>query len=97
LWGSLGWKRISAKNNAAINSAAEQQLVGWPLPAADVDRIESMRNWLAMIRKAGMSDARSVFIAGNTIVVLPALAAQTGVSAKSASPYAATRSSSSAS
>jgi len=40
-------------------SAAEQQLVGWPLPASDVERTESMRSRVAIFFRAGMSDARS--------------------------------------
>jgi hypothetical protein len=37
-------------------SAAEQQLVGWPLPAAVVDSIESMRRRVAMLRNAFSSE-----------------------------------------
>ena len=37
LCGSFGSNRISAKKSAATRSAAEQQLVGCPLPASDVD------------------------------------------------------------
>src|SRR5260370_34625354 len=36
------------KKSAATRSAAEQQELGWPLPAAVVASMESMRNWLAM-------------------------------------------------
>jgi hypothetical protein len=43
-------------------SAIEQQLVGWPLPASDVARIESIRNRVAMFFKAGTSSARSIVI-----------------------------------
>src|SRR5262245_54634127 len=58
-WGSFGSKRISPKNSAATRSAAEQQLVGWPLPASDVDRTESMRRRVAAVIKAGTRRARS--------------------------------------
>ena len=64
--GSLGSNRISAKNRAATRSAAEQQLVGWPLPASDVDLMESIRSRVATFFNAGMSDARSI----NTLVRL---------------------------
>ena len=50
--GSFGSNRISAKNSAATRSAAEQQLVGWPLPASDVDLIESMRRRVAAFFRA---------------------------------------------
>ena len=40
-------------------SAAEQQLVGWPLPASDVDSTESIRSRVATFFRAGMSDERS--------------------------------------
>jgi hypothetical protein len=30
------------------------QLVGWPLPAAEVDRTESMRSWAAMLRSVSI-------------------------------------------
>jgi len=40
-------------------SAAEQQLVGWPLPASDVDLTESMRSRVATFFSAGTSKARS--------------------------------------
>ena len=36
------------KKSAATRSAAEQQEVGWPLPAAVVAAMESIRNWFAM-------------------------------------------------
>src|SRR5579859_120979 len=45
--GFLGSKRMWPKNNAATRSAAEQQELGCPLPAAVVAVIESIRNWLA--------------------------------------------------
>ena len=54
-----GSNRISAKNSAATMSAAEQQLVGWPLPASDVDIAESIRSRVAMLLRAGMSVDRS--------------------------------------
>jgi hypothetical protein len=50
LWaccGCCGSKRISAKNSAATRSAADAHVVGWPLPAAVVERIESMRSCVA--------------------------------------------------
>src|SRR5437667_10973604 len=43
-----------------MTSAIEQQLVGWPLPASDVARIESIRSRVATFFNAGMSDARSI-------------------------------------
>ena len=43
-----------------MRSAAEQQLVGWPLPASDVARIESIRSRVAMFFRAGISEARSM-------------------------------------
>ncbi|SPE61307.1 hypothetical protein SBV1_640013 [Verrucomicrobia bacterium] len=43
------------KNNAATKSAAEQQEVGCPLPAAVVAAIEWIRNWLAMPLIVSMS------------------------------------------
>ena len=54
-----GSNRISAKNSAATRSAAEQQLVGCPLPASDVDLIESIRSRVAMFFRAGIRVARS--------------------------------------
>src|SRR4029453_16405915 len=42
-FGSFGSKRSSAKNTVATISAAEQQLVGCPLPAAVVGRVELVR------------------------------------------------------
>ena len=62
LCGSFGSNRISAKNNAAMTSAIEQQLVGCPLPASEVERIESIRSRVAMFFKAGTSRARSMAI-----------------------------------
>ena len=44
-------------------SAAEQQLVGWPLPASEVERSESIRSRVAMFLRAGMSAARSMVMA----------------------------------
>src|SRR5580704_2591367 len=58
-WGSFGSKRISAKNSAATTSAAEQQLVGCPLPASEVDLTESMRRRVATFFNAGISNDRS--------------------------------------
>ena len=43
------------KNSAATTSAAEQQEVGWPLPAAVVAVMEWMRNWFAMPFNNSMS------------------------------------------
>ena len=57
--GSCGSNRISAKNSAAMTSAADMQLVGWPLPASDVDVIESIRSCVATFFRAGISVARS--------------------------------------
>src|SRR2546428_6085271 len=48
--GSAGRKRMTSKKSAATRSAAEQQLVGWPLPAAVVARIEWMRSRVARSR-----------------------------------------------
>jgi hypothetical protein len=45
------------KNKAATTSAAEQQELGWPLPAAVVAVMESIRNWLAM-----PDNASSIFV-----------------------------------
>src|SRR5205823_2557918 len=59
LRGFAGSNRISAKNSAAMRSAAEQQLVGWPLPASDVDLTESIRRRVATFFSAGMIEARS--------------------------------------
>src|SRR5262249_22783730 len=58
-WGFAGSKRISEKKSAATTSAADAQVVGWPLPAAVVARIESMRSWVAMLWSTGTSRARS--------------------------------------
>jgi hypothetical protein len=57
--GSRGSKRISAKKVAATGSAAEQQLVGWLLPASEVDLSESIRNRVAMFLSAGIREDRS--------------------------------------
>ena len=40
-------------------SAAEQQLVGWPLPASLVERMESMRSRVEIFCKAGTREALS--------------------------------------
>ena len=48
--GERGWsgsRRIVAKNKAATRSAAEAALVGCPLPAAVVARIDSIRSRVA--------------------------------------------------
>src|SRR6516164_9203202 len=60
LCGFCGSKDISAKKSAEVTSAIDIQLVGWPLPASDVDRIESMRRRVAMFCSAGRSAVRSV-------------------------------------
>ena len=52
LCGSRGSYRISAKKSAAMISAAEQQVLGWPLPAAVVDTTESIRSRVAMFISA---------------------------------------------
>src|SRR6266511_3635784 len=67
LAGSFGSKRISAKKSAAIRSAIEQQLVGCPLPASEVERSESMRSRVAMFFRAGISAARSRGMAGRSL------------------------------
>jgi hypothetical protein len=59
LCGSFGSNRISAKKSAAMRSAAEQQLVGWPLPASAVDLTESIRKRVAMFLSAGIRAVRS--------------------------------------
>src|SRR5678815_2815586 len=46
---------MCAKNRAATISAAEQQEVGWPLPAAVVAWIEWIRSWLAIPFKLSIS------------------------------------------
>ena len=51
--GSRGSYRISAKKSAATISAAEQQVLGCPLPASDVARTESIRRRVAMFMSAG--------------------------------------------
>src|ERR1700712_5696476 len=66
--GSIGSKRISAKNNAAMMSAIDMQLVGCPLAASDVARTESMRSRVATFFNAGMSDARSMVISVDAIL-----------------------------
>ena len=43
------------KNNPATTSAAEQQELGCPLPAAVVASMEWMRSWLAMPFNNSMS------------------------------------------
>jgi hypothetical protein len=45
------------KNNAATKSAAERHELGWPLPAAVVASMESIRNWFAIPDKVS-----SVFV-----------------------------------
>src|SRR5687768_3909624 len=51
--GSRGSYRISAKKRAATISAAEQHVLGWPLPASLVARTESIRRRVAMFISAG--------------------------------------------
>ena len=48
---------MSAKNNAAIRSAADMQVVGCPLADAVVARIDSMRRRVAMFFSDDRSDA----------------------------------------
>ena len=55
--GFFGSNRISEKNNVETISAAEQQLVGWPLAAAVVERMESMRSCVATFLSASMRAA----------------------------------------
>src|SRR6476620_11664230 len=43
-------------------SAAEAQLVGWPLPASDVERTESIRSRVAMLVSAGTRTERSMSV-----------------------------------
>src|SRR5207248_3133783 len=62
LCGSFGSNRISAKNSADMMSAIEQQLVGCPVPASDVARMESILSRVAMFFRAGTSSARSIAI-----------------------------------
>jgi hypothetical protein len=52
--GRFGSNRNSPKKSDAMISAADMQLVGWPLPAAVVARTESMRSRVAMLWRAGM-------------------------------------------
>src|SRR5688572_12621337 len=59
-WTFFGSNRISARNSDATRSAAEQQLVGWPLPASDVERTESIRRRVAAFFRAGMKTVRSI-------------------------------------
>jgi hypothetical protein len=63
-FGSFGSKRISAKKSAAVRSAIDMQLVGWPLAASVVARTESIRSLVAMFFNAGMSNARSMGMDG---------------------------------
>jgi hypothetical protein len=46
---------MTAKNNTDMISAAEQQLVTWPLPALVVERIQAMRKRVAMLCSPGRS------------------------------------------
>jgi hypothetical protein len=46
--GFFGSYRITEKNSVATISAAEQQLVGWPVPDSDVDRTLSIRSAAAL-------------------------------------------------
>src|ERR1700730_2078705 len=61
-FGSFGSKRISAKKSAAVSSDIDMPLVGWPRPASEVARTESIRCVVAIFFSAGMSEARSMFI-----------------------------------
>jgi hypothetical protein len=61
--GFFGSYRISTKKSVAMISAADMHVVGWPLPASDVERIESIRSRVAMLWSAGtegsvMAEAR---------------------------------------
>ena len=47
--------RMENRASAATRSAAEQQEVGWPLPAAVVASMEWMRSWLAIPFNNSMS------------------------------------------
>jgi hypothetical protein len=51
-FGSLGSNRISPKKSVATISAADRQLVGWPVPASVVERTESIRSWVATFCRA---------------------------------------------
>src|SRR5437867_1376372 len=53
--GFFGSYRITAKNNAATMSAAEQQLDGCPLPASVVARTLSIRRVVALFCSAVIS------------------------------------------
>ena len=53
--GLTGSKRISA-NSAAMMSAADWQVVGCPLPAAVVARMDSIRSRVARFLRLGSSD-----------------------------------------
>jgi hypothetical protein len=48
---------MTEKNNAATISAAEQQLVGWPVPDSDVARILSIRSVVALFRSRVIREA----------------------------------------
>ena len=54
--GCAGSNRISEKNRAATRSAADMHVVGCPLPASVVARIDSMRSRVAMFFRAGTRD-----------------------------------------
>ena len=50
---------VRERETARDGLTAEQQLVGWPLPASDVDLTESIRSRVAALRKRGISTTRS--------------------------------------
>ncbi len=54
---SVGSYRISPQNRTATTSAAEQQVLGWPLPAFVVLRTESIRRRVATLRRAAVAGA----------------------------------------
>ena len=52
-----GSYRISAKKSVATISAADKQVVGCPLPASLVERTQSMRSLVAMLRRESRESA----------------------------------------
>jgi hypothetical protein len=60
--GSAGSYRITEKNSVATISAAEAQLVGCPLPASVVARIEWIRSRVARFPRAATSSALGVVV-----------------------------------
>jgi hypothetical protein len=59
---------MSAKNNAAIKSAADMHVVGWPLADAVVARIDSIRRRVAILLsedKGGASTCNDVSSTGS--------------------------------